>query len=122
MNLNNKQKSESVSNINKFIRKFIKNRATGIMCKVSYCKEGRCYLADTCNCCVFYNNGYEQSEIQIDWSYEKGVLKKHGLRGTYNTNFHIFELNDNILEITDEKKIITIEIEKEEQNEKGEQE
>lgn len=120
MEISNEQKLKSISNINKFIGAFKEIRTFGVLCKIDYLKEGKIYLSDTCNCYVRYDNGYPQSEFYINWNYEKNILKKHNLRETYNTTFHIFELEDDVLQIIDKRNIITIEIEKENDNdEKG---
>ena len=111
MAISNEQKLKSIGNINKFINHFKEIRNIGVLCKINYLKTGKGYLTDTCTCHVFYNHGYPQIEFQIDWNYEKCILRKHKLRETYNTNFHIFHLEDNILKIVDKSNIITVEVE-----------
>lgn len=117
MKLNDLQKAQSISNINNFIAKFKKIRTVGLLCRIDYFKDGKIYLSHTCNCCVYFNSAFSQLELQIDWTYEKSTLKKHKLRETYNTNFHIFQIEEATLKIIDNMNILTVEILNEGENE-----
>lgn len=57
-------------------------------------------------CRFFYDAGYMQQVVEIDWNMNDAEMKKLNLHGGYNTNFQKFELRRNSLILHD--KNITI--------------
>ena len=70
---------------------------------------GKCILADTCECVFSYNVSFEQAEIAILWTYADAQLQRMGLLKGYNTQYHSFNCEENILFIDSGKLSILVE-------------
>lgn len=65
-------------------------------------------FSDTATAYIFYDVGYAQFRIEIEWSFGDTIMHALGLRGNYNTNFQTFEVDGAALIIQDTKSKIRI--------------
>lgn len=71
-------------------------------------KRGTILFADSCQCCIAYNQKANRYEIQIYWTYGKEDLKRQELIGIYNSRNYKITFEDSNLFIEIDKRYIII--------------
>ena len=105
-----KNNEQSYVAINTFKKYFKLSNGDVFLAKIDVeTLEGKNILADTCECVFSYNVAYEQAEITIIWNYSDAQLKRNSLAKGYNTNYHMFRLEENCLLIAGGKISVLVE-------------
>lgn len=103
-----KRNMDSIMSVNKYMHAHNIEQGQPFQAKISVQIAHKPDLDDTAEVYIFYDVGYAQFRIEIEWSFGDNIMYALGLRGSYNTNFQTFEVDGAALIIQDTKSKIRI--------------
>ena len=99
---------DPIMSVQKFIRGHNIEQGQPFRANINVQMPQKPAFSDTATAFIFYDVGYAQFRIEIEWSFSNEIMHALGLRGSYNTNFQTFEVDGAALIIQDTKSKIRI--------------
>lgn len=109
---------DSITAVQKFIQDHNIERGQPFQANINIQMPQKPAFPDTATAYIFYDVGYAQFRIEIEWSFGDDIMHALRLRGNYNTNFQIFEVDDTALIIQDSSRETRICIFKQEEDQR----
>lgn len=99
--------SNYVGEINEFMAFYKLSTGKIYLAKMEVFSGDQMILAETCEISITRNIGYQQTDLNIIWEDEE-LCSRNNIRCGYNTNFHLFSFNNNVLTIVDNNHNLTL--------------
>jgi len=85
-----------------------KKESTCIILNVEAVVNGVIVYQGNTDCKIFYDAGYEQYEVNVNWNISDEVMSNLGLHGSYNTNYQKMKTENNSLFIVGDNYCIKL--------------